>query len=99
LSATRNLTNSQGDLLANPILEKLCQSFYEEEKWQRSLILEVDGDNEWTSSVTVVMVAFAATAVSIFTLVRDPTCSKLTRSTATPSKSGNLVISFEGNLK
>lgn len=63
-STTFDLTDPQGDLLANPILEKLCQSFYEEEKWQRSLLLQVDGDDEWVSSVTVVMVAFAATAVS-----------------------------------
>ena len=58
------LTIRQGDLLANPILEQLCKSFYEEEKWQRSLLLHIDGDNEWASSVTITMVAFAATAVS-----------------------------------
>jgi hypothetical protein len=55
----------QGDLLANPILESLCKSFYEEEKWQRSLLLHTDGeDNEWMSSVPITMVALAATAVS-----------------------------------
>ena len=75
----RGLTYSQGDLLANPILEKLCQSFYEEEKWQRSLMLQVDGENEWMNSVTVVMVAFAATAVRTApTQVRDLTLSQPT---------------------
>jgi hypothetical protein len=59
-----SLTIQQGELLANPILEQLCKSFYEEEKWQRSLTLHIDGDSEWASSVTLTMVAFAATAVS-----------------------------------
>jgi hypothetical protein len=55
----------QGDLLAHPILETLCKSFYEEVKWQRSLLLHMDdNDNEWISSVPITMVAFAATAVS-----------------------------------
>jgi hypothetical protein len=27
-------------------------------------MIEVDGENEWTSSVTITMVSFAATAVS-----------------------------------
>ncbi|KAF9783130.1 hypothetical protein BJ322DRAFT_1110024 [Thelephora terrestris] len=57
-----NPPTAAGDPLANPILKKLCQSFYEEEKWQRSLELQVNGDNEWMSTVTVVMVAFASTA-------------------------------------
>jgi hypothetical protein len=34
-----NLMGPQGDLLANPIFESLCQSLYEEEKWQRLLLL------------------------------------------------------------
>jgi hypothetical protein len=55
---------SQGDLLANPILEKLCQSFYEEDKWQRALATHINGDDEWINSVTVTMAAFAATSVS-----------------------------------
>ena len=55
----------QGDLLANPILEALCKSFYEEEKWQRSLLLHTDeADDEWMTSVPITMVALAATAVS-----------------------------------
>lgn len=54
----------QGDLLASPILEALCKSFYEEEKWQRSLLLHMNSDNEWMSSVPIKMVALAATAVS-----------------------------------
>ncbi|KAF9781496.1 hypothetical protein BJ322DRAFT_1022910 [Thelephora terrestris] len=57
-----NPPTAAGDHLANPILKKLCQSFYEEEKWQRSLELQVNRDNEWMSTVTVVMVAFASTA-------------------------------------
>ena len=55
----------QGDLLANPILEALCKSLYEEEKWQRSLLLHTDeADDEWMTSVPIMMVALAATAVS-----------------------------------
>ena len=54
----------QGDLLANPILEQLCQSFYEEDKWQRALLTHLNGDDEWTTTVTITMAAFAATSVS-----------------------------------
>ena len=55
----------QGDLLANPILEALCKSFYQEEKWQRSLLLHTDeADDKWMTSVPITMVALAATAVS-----------------------------------
>jgi len=61
----------QGDLLANPILENLCQSFYEEEKWQRSLMLNTGEDNEWTTTVTFTMVVFAATSVSWTILTSD----------------------------
>jgi hypothetical protein len=55
----------QGELLASPILEVLCRSFYEEKKWQRALAVDIngDGDSEWTASVTVTMVSFAATSV------------------------------------
>ncbi|KAF9777993.1 hypothetical protein BJ322DRAFT_1214923 [Thelephora terrestris] len=53
---------ADGDLLAHPILEKLCKSFYKEDKWQRSLLYDANSDSEWLSSVTVTMVAFAATA-------------------------------------
>ena len=61
----RGLTVWQGDLLANSILEAICKSFYEEEKWQRSLLLHTDDEsNEWMSSVTTTMAALAATAVS-----------------------------------
>ena len=59
-----DLTIQQGDLLASPILERLCKSFYEEEKWQRSLMLHMNEGSEWISSVPIQMVAFAATAVS-----------------------------------
>ncbi|KAF9791320.1 hypothetical protein BJ322DRAFT_1104984 [Thelephora terrestris] len=53
----------QGDLFAHPILEKLCRSFYEEEKWKQALKQSNPSeDSEWLASVTVVMVAFAATA-------------------------------------
>ena len=86
-----NLIILQGDPLANPILAKLCQSFYEEEKWQQSLMLQVDGDNEWVSSVPLVMVALAATAVSSRTRVGDMLCSRSTHSIPTCSMSGNLV--------
>ena len=55
----------QGDLLANPILEALCRSFYEEEKWQRALMVHINGDDEWASSVTVTMVSLAATSVRV----------------------------------
>jgi hypothetical protein len=54
----------QGDLLANSILKKLCQSFYEEDKWQRSLMLNTGKDDEWTTTVTFTMVTLAATSVS-----------------------------------
>ena len=55
----------QGDLLANPILEALCKSFYEEETWQRSLLLHTDeADDEWMTSVPITMVALAAMAIS-----------------------------------
>jgi len=53
---------SNGDPLANLILEKLCKSFYEEKKWKRALMYHVNGDNGWISSVTLTMVTFAATA-------------------------------------
>lgn len=53
----------QGVLLANPILEALCQSFYEEEKWQRALMVNINGDDEWISSLTITMVSLAATSV------------------------------------
>lgn len=96
---THDLTTLQGDLLAHPILEKLCQSFYEEEKWQRSLMLQLNGDSEWMSSVTVVMVAFAAMAVSTPTWVGDLARSKLTRSITMPLKSGGLVTLFRSHSK
>jgi len=54
----------QGDLLANGIFEKLCQSFYEEDKWRRSLMVNIGGNDEWTTTVTFTMAAFAATSVS-----------------------------------
>ena len=99
--AADNLTVLQGDCLANPILEKLCQSFYEEEKWQRLLLLQADGDgdSDWVSSVTVVMVAFAATAVSTSTYIGDPVHSEPTYSTTMPSRSGDLEISFRGHSR
>lgn len=56
---------SQGTLFANPILEKLCKSFYEEEKWQRSLEYLIGENQKWAASVTPLMVSFAAAAVSI----------------------------------
>lgn len=62
-----HLILSQGDFLAHPILETLCKSFYEEDKWKRSLLLHTDDtDNEWMSSVPTIMIALAATAVSKF---------------------------------
>ena len=59
-----NLMVLQGDPLANPILEALCRSFYEEEKWQRALMIHTGRDNEWISSVMVTMASLAATSVS-----------------------------------
>ena len=50
--------------MANPILKILCRSFYEEGKWQEALLVNVNANDEWISSVTVTMVAFAATSVS-----------------------------------
>lgn len=58
-----DLTVLQGELLASPILEALCRSFYEERKWQRALMVHINGDDEWIASVTVTMVSFAATSV------------------------------------
>jgi hypothetical protein len=56
----------QGEALANPALAILCQSFYQEEKWQRALAIHLNGDmNEWVTSVTVTMVSLAATSVGI----------------------------------
>ena len=55
----------QGNLLANLILEALCKSFYEEEKWQRLLLLHTDEvDDEWITSVPITMVTLATTAIS-----------------------------------
>ena len=58
-----DLTVLQGELLASPILEALCRSFYEERKWQKALMVHINGDDEWIASVTVTMVSFAATSV------------------------------------
>ena len=58
----------QGTFFASPVLEKLCKSFYEEDKWQRSLEYLIDENEEWSYSVTPKMVSFAATAVSIYFL-------------------------------
>ena len=54
-------------------------------------MLQVDGDNKWVSSVPLVMVALAATAVSSRTQVGDMSGSKSTHSIPTRSTSGNLV--------
>lgn len=70
-----SLTIQQGDLLASPILETLCKSFYEEEKWQRSLMVDAEADGEWICSVPDTMVALAATAVSTLSFVRKFTFS------------------------
>ena len=64
LSRVYDLTVPQGELLANPILQQLCLSFYEEEKWQRALMVHLTTDDEWTTTVTTTMVALAATTVS-----------------------------------
>jgi hypothetical protein len=64
LSRAYNLTVPQGKLLTNPILEQLCLSFYEEEKWQWVLMVHFRTDNEWTTTVTTTMVAFATTTMS-----------------------------------
>ena len=92
-----DLITSQGDLLANPIFEKLCQNFYEEEKWQRALMVNIGGDNEWTTSVTVTMATFAATGVC--QTAQCPTRSNPARSTTTPSKSGDQGILPRSYLK
>ncbi|KAF9789591.1 hypothetical protein BJ322DRAFT_1105454 [Thelephora terrestris] len=57
-----NPPTTDGDLFASPILERLCKSFYEEDRWQRSLRCHAKGDNEWKASVTVTMISLAATA-------------------------------------
>ena len=58
----------------------LRKSFYEEEKWQRSLMLHIDAENEWVYSVPVTMVTFTATAISFFVsgnlLLTQPTVSE-----------------------
>jgi hypothetical protein len=58
----------QGTLFASPILKTLCDSFYEEDKWQKALSHEADCNSEWVTSVTATMVSLAATAVSHYFL-------------------------------
>jgi hypothetical protein len=60
------LIDQQGSLLANPIFGALCRSFYEEDRWQKALTVEIEGNGEWADSVTVTMASLAATAVCPF---------------------------------
>ena len=57
---------------------KLCKSFYEEDKWQRSLEYLIGENEDWSSAVTYTMVSLAGTAVSRPS-VANPTRSKPTQ--------------------
>lgn len=100
LTVCNLLIVEQGDLLAHPILEALCKSFYEEVKWQKSLLLNMksDEDNEWISSVPITMVAFAATAVSEIPFLIENMFFTL-HSTGARWKSGKVVRWSRGNSR
>ena len=85
-------------MLASPTLGALCHSFYEEEKWQHTLMVSLNGDDEWIDSVTLTMVSLAATSV------RTTTQSHFNPSNMTPSfimrsKSGKLGGRFQGHSR
>jgi hypothetical protein len=94
-----HLRVSLGNLLAHPILESLCQSFYKQEKWQWLLMLQVNGDNEWMSTVPLRIIALAATAVSLLLNFKVQLTNGFTFSIAMLLKSGGLAISSRKHLK
>lgn len=84
---------SQGEPLTNPTFDALCQSFYEDEKWQRALAISPEGDTEWVDSVTITMVSLAATSVR--TLPKPIlSLSNLITSTTMRLKNGKPVNTF-----
>lgn len=89
----------KGEFLASPILKKLCQSFYKEEKWQRSLTLQANADNEWAFSVPLMMVALAAIAMCTLSCAGFGMHPNPSYSIAMHLRNGKVVTRFQSHSK